>query len=405
MKHPAAPRYTTDPLAPRPSAARKGGRRADGSWRRWIILTVLGSLSLAGAFGLLYVCWLLSRPLALLVAAIVIASAVEPLVRLLESRLPRALAVGLLYLGLVLLLISLASLAIPPVLSQTEQLISVAPELADQTQQMLQRWTPTEGTPQGLFSAVESWVAGAGSWLVSLPPMVVSSALELVLVLAMSAYWSISSPALRRFALSLAPPGREEFVAEILAETGRTVGGYIRATVINAAIVGLLVYAGLTIIGLEYSGVLGFVAAFGELIPYLGPFLAAVPSVAIAFLTSPTQALIVAAFYVVMQQLENHLLVPLVMRHETHIPPVLVVFSLAAGGTLGGVLGALIAVPVAGALRVLTLRVLVPALCHWTHGSADERPEPGSAKSSPRRQVIVGSSGEGHRYGGRSAAT
>ena len=170
--------------------------------------------------------------------------------------------------------------------------------------------------------------------------------------------------------LSLAPPGHQDLAADILGEVGRTVGGYIRATVINAAIVGFLVYVGLTFIGVEYALVLGVVAAFGELVPYVGPLLAAIPSVVIALLTSPSQALLVLAFYIVMQQLENHLLVPLVVRHEADIPPVLVVFALAADGTLGGGLGVLIAVPAAGALRALVLRIVVPTVCHWSRGRA-----------------------------------
>lgn len=169
---------------------------ADGEWRRWLGWLILASLCLASATGLLFVIWLLARPLALLVAAIVVASAVGPLVSRLELWLPRVVAVGLFYLTLVVTAIAAGALAVPPILAQGEQLIAVAPMLVERAHGSIDRWMPMLSGRQQVFSAVQAWLAGPASWVVSLPMAVVSSALEVMLVAAMSAYWSIATPVL-----------------------------------------------------------------------------------------------------------------------------------------------------------------------------------------------------------------
>lgn len=139
-------------------------------------------------------------------------------------------------------------------------------------------------------------------------------------------------------------------------------GGYLRGAAINGVIIGILTWIALVGVGLDYALPLAGLAAVGELVPYVGPLLAAIPGIAVGILESPTQAVTVAIVYLVLQQIEGHLVTPLVMRGQTHAPPGLVVFSLAAGFTVLGVLGALTAIPIAAALRLLVLRVAAPRL-------------------------------------------
>src|SRR5699024_1995573 len=112
-------------------------------------------------------------------------------------------------------------------------------------------------------------------------------------------------------------------------------------------------------------------AAFGELIPILGPNLAAIPAIVVAFLDSWQLALAVAVFYLVLQQLESNIFVPLIMRNQANIPPLLVIISVAFGGTMAGILGAIVAIPAAGALRVIILQVVAPAIRRWTGADAE----------------------------------
>ncbi len=111
---------------------------------------------------------------------------------------------------------------------------------------------------------------------------------------------------------------------------------------------------------------LALLAALGEFVPVVGPIAASVPAIVIALLDSPLKALLVLAFYAVVQLAESYLLLPNVMRTQSDIPPLLVLFALAAGGAIGGILGALVAIPLAGAIQVLVVRVLAPTVRRWT---------------------------------------
>ncbi len=142
-------------------------------------------------------------------------------------------------------------------------------------------------------------------------------------------------------------------------------GGFVRGVVIDAAIIGALVYVGLSVIGVEYTLVLALIAGLGEVVPIVGPIVGSIPAILVALLDSPTQALIVAGFFFAVQQIESNIVTPFVMRSQTDIPPILTLFAVAVGGAIGGIFWVLIAIPAMGALRVLVLRVLAPAEREW----------------------------------------
>jgi predicted PurR-regulated permease PerM len=320
--------------------------------------------ALALCFGLLAASWLLVRPLALLFIAVVLAEAVSPAVDWLSRGLPRTLAALLVYLIVALAVGGIGWVVIPPLVHEAQKVFATAPDVVQRAQQLANRWD-TLPNDQAL-SAVQSWLSDTATRLISLPLAIVSSTFEILVVVIMSIYWLLAGPAIQQFVLSLLPTSQREQGAAVLDEMGRTTGGYVRAVVLDALVVGALVYVGLLLIGIDYPLVLALVAVLGELVPMLGPFIAAVPALAVALLHSPTQALIVLAFYVAVQQLEGHLLTPNIMRQQTDMPPVLVLFALLAGGAAGSILGALVAIPLAGALRVIVLRVAAPALRRWS---------------------------------------
>ena len=345
---------------PRPEDLARPGATASRWWRG----VALGALSLALALGLLAAIWLLARPLALLLAAIVIAQALSPAVGWLERRLPRPVAIGLVYLALLLVLAALVGLVVPSLVSQAQELIDNGPRLLERGRAWLDRWRWL-GVDR-LTGALGSNSGQTGTALVTVPVKVLASAVELILILAMSAYWLAAMPRLHRFALSLVPEGRRPRAAALLHEVGHTMGGYVRGVAIDALVVGLAVSLGLTLIGVDYPLVLALIAALGEFVPVVGPIAASVPAIVIALLDSPFKALLVLAFYAVVQLAESYLLLPNVMRTQSDIPPLLVLFALAAGGAIGGILGALVAIPLAGAIQVLVVRVLAPSVRRWT---------------------------------------
>lgn len=358
------------PRTPRVGDVGEGGQE-DASVAWWRGAAIAG-IALALAVGMLGSLWLLARPLTLLLIAIVIAQVLAPIVARLERLLPRNAAIVVVYVGLTLVVGGIGWLILPSLVDQGQSLVTNAPDLVARSREWLNGIDPESA--DRVTGAVQSGIDRFSNVLLSLPFTIFSSVIDVVLVFFMSVYWLIASPALSRFALSLFPAHHRPRADTVLKTMGQTMGGYVRATAINGVIIGVLTYAGLLVIGVEYTLVLAVLAGLGEFLPVVGPILAAIPAIAIALVESPQQAIIVTVFFVLLQQLESNLLVPLIMRHQADVPPLLSLFALLAGSALGGLLGALIAIPLAGALRVLVVQVLVPAERVWA--DADQRDDP-----------------------------
>jgi predicted PurR-regulated permease PerM len=318
------------------------------------------AVALVLAVGLVLGLWLLARPLALLLAAIILANALAPAVEWLERRLPRPLAVGLAYLLLVAALAGLVAIVVPRLIDQVGEVLANAPELIGRARDLFLRWSPA--IVDSALTSIGAWLPVGGGALVEVPLTAVQLVAEAVLVLVMSVYWSIASEGLRRFGLSLVPWRHRDQAADVAHEVVATMGGYVRARAVVAVIVAAVVYVGLVVLGVDYPLALALLAGLGELIPYLGPTAAAVPALAIAVLDSPLRALGVLILYTAVQQLKGYVLVPHLVRRHADIPPLLVIFALLFGTSVGGVVGALVAPPLAGALRVVILRVAAPPL-------------------------------------------
>ncbi|HEV2106866.1 MAG TPA: AI-2E family transporter [Thermomicrobiales bacterium] len=337
----------------------------------WWRTAAIAGTAIALALGSLALIWLLAEPLALLIAAIVIAAALAPIVNWLERWMPRVVAVIVLYLALIGIAAGAVWYLAPLLIEQARQFAERIPELVSRGQRWVDRMDPA-GSDQ-LVSSAQDWLGRAANLLIELPMRLFSSVLEIILVLFMSAYWLISGPPLRRFTLGLFPPGRREKTTRTLEAMSASMGGYVRATILNGIIIGIMSYIGLRVIGVDYPIVLALLAGLGELVPIVGPIIASIPAIAVALLESPTQALIVLGFYFALQQFESNLLLPNIMRNQADVPPILSLFAVLAGAALGGLLGAVIAIPVAGALRILVIRVLAPAEHEWVGSDGEPR--------------------------------
>jgi predicted PurR-regulated permease PerM len=330
----------------------------------WWRAAAIAASALVLAFGTLASIWLLARPLALLFAAIAIAEALSPLVARLETRLPRPIAVTIVYLGLSLVLATLGWLVVPRLVDQAQDFADRTPEIVQRLRSTVNEWDPN-GSDR-IVNAIEQNVDRFSGVLLGLPFAIASSLLQIVLVLFMSAYWLLSAPSLGRFVRQMFPPRLVPKVDTVLDDMGQSIGGYVRGEVIDAIAVGAVTYLGLELIGVDYPIVLAVVAGLGELVPVVGPLIAAIPAVAVGFVDSPGKGLIVVAFYVGLQQFESNILLPHTMHHTAGVPPLLAIFALFAGASLGGLLGALVAIPLAGALKVLMTNVVAPAVRHWS---------------------------------------
>ena len=334
---------------------------ARAAYWRW---TVPIAAAIILGFGTLVSIRYIARPIAMLIVAVAIATALEPVVDALSRRMRRGLAIALVYLLLTAAAVGVAWILIPTILAQGEELVKRAPQLAEQAR----RWTERSDAALGIQISVLFATAPErlSRLLVALPLRVFRVALDVLLVGFLSAYWIVGAPALKRFVLSLLPEHQRASSETTLRMIGQSMGGYVRGSAINAVIMGALAWLGLMLIGVPYALMLGTITLLLEPIPILGPILAAVPVIVVAYLQSPSLALVALGLYVALQQIEGQVLTPNIMRRQTDMPQTLVIFAVLAGGAIGGLLGILAAIPLVAALRVIVIRVVAPAIRRGT---------------------------------------
>ena len=320
----------------------------------------------------------LARPLGFLIIAIAVAEALAPLVAVLERRrMSRGIAVVVVYLAVLVVLIGMGWLLVPTIIEQVRELVTRAPEFRALAQRLAQAGHAMIGAQ--LDALVGTLARQAGGFLLALPMQAFAAVINLILLGFLSAYWLLGSPALSRFVLTLLPDARHAESTELFGAMGEAMGGYVRGTAINSALIGAMVGVGLALAGVRYPVILGTVTMLLEPVPVIGPWIAAGPVVLVALLDSPNKALLALGVYGVLTQVGGQVLTPIIMRRATDIPQTLVIFAILAGAAVGGLLGLVVSIPLVAALRVFVLRVLVPVVRRWT-GATPGGATPGEAR-------------------------
>jgi predicted PurR-regulated permease PerM len=334
------------------------------------VVTAL-ALALILGIGFLYIFRLLARPIALFILSISLAASLAPVVSWLGKRMPRTLAVVLVYLVLILILVGIGWIITPPLVNQAGQFADRVPNLVDRAEEWLAQFNlPTENIP--ILDTIASQLGGLGSQLVALPLAISSSLFDIFVVIFLSIYILLMAPQMEDFYLSLFPMSRRRRAGHVANRMVDAMGGYLRGVVISAAILGVMTYIALLILGVNFPVVLGLITGLFEIIPVVGPIIAGAIIVAVALLESLTKGLIALVLVILLQQFEGNILVPNVMRSQAHVSPLLALLAIFAGAAIGGLLGALIAIPIAAALRVFTIEVIAPAIRRQTGAPQEE---------------------------------
>jgi putative heme transporter len=242
--------------------------------------------------------------------------------------------------------------------------VNRAPDILNGVQAKLGGLIPGFSLPSGFTGA--DLAKYAVSYAVTLPVKIGVGLITAALIFVLSFYWLIAALSIETFICSLFPARVHGELRSLMSEMRRAMGGYLRGVGINAAVIAALIWLGLHFGGIDYAFPLAIIAGLGEFVPYLGPILSFIPSLAVASLQSPGKALLVAIIYLAIMQIEGHVLTPNVMKRQTNVPQVVVIIALFAGGAVGGIIGALVAVPLAGAIIVLADRVISPGIRSWT---------------------------------------
>jgi predicted PurR-regulated permease PerM len=270
--------------------------------------------------------------------------------------MPRSLAVAAVFLGIFGVIALIAWLIIPTLVAQARILASRAPELASVVRERLNLLLPGD-----LIESLWSQTGRVAGEVLEFPVGIGAAIATAARVLFLASYWLLGKAARERFIASLFPPDRARRVLDVQHKMGCAAGGYVRGTIINATITAVATYVGLLLIGLDFALPLAGLMFLGEFVPYLGPIVAAIPGLAVAQADSTTTALWALVVYVVVQQVENQILVPNIMHRQSAAPQSLLLIAVFAGGLVLGILGLLIAVPVAAALTVFVEEVAAPA--------------------------------------------
>jgi predicted PurR-regulated permease PerM len=294
----------------------------------------------------------------------------SPIVRLIErqkvlpigtQRFPRWLAILVLYVALIGTLTAIGFMVFPPLQKQAQQLGHALPDMINGVQDYL--------IAKGLLSERVSWqeaIARAPSGgggeavgtVVGAVAGVAGGIFGFLTILILTFYILVEADALQRTMLNLFSRRERTRVAAMSRDITVKVSAWLGGQLLLGGIIGATSAIGLWLLGVPFFYVLALISGIGELIPVVGPILAAIPAIAVAASVSLNKVLLVIVFFVIQQQFENHVLVPKVMERQVGVSPVTVIVALLIGGKLLGIIGAILAVPTAAILQVVLGEVI-----------------------------------------------
>lgn len=309
-------------------------------------------------FGLLLVTLFYLRDLILtILVSIVIASFVESgVLRLRKWHIKRTLAVVFIYIFSMIVLAGIFYVFIPVFIDQVNELSKLIGKYFPDAKEITNVGNAigqSTGIGGGQFSlsntvkAISSISDGVSQGFFHTLASLFGGIANVVLIFVISFYLSVEERGIEKFLRIITPLKHEEYVVSLWERTRAKISKWVQGQMLLGLIVGILAFVGLTLLNVPYALILAIITAVLELIPF-GTILAVIPAVAIAFVGGGTSAgLMTLGFFIVLQQIENYVLVPIIVRKVTGVPPLIVILSLLFGVTLAGFWGLILAMPVA----------------------------------------------------------
>jgi predicted PurR-regulated permease PerM len=308
-----------------------------------LVLVAIAGVKVLGA---------VSHVLTWLAVALFLAVALEPVVRFVEKWMSRTWAVLAVFSGLLGLIAIFLAVLIIPIATQVDDLQNAAPGYLqklerNQTIRDLNRRYQLVAKAQDAAKQAPARVFGAAG-------KVVSGVVATITVLFLTLFLLFELPALSRGVLSMLPEDRAERVRHVSADVNRSVGGYVIGNLAISFVAGATIGISLWILGVPYAAALAVLMGVFDLVPLVGATIGALAAIGVAFATQGvTAGIVMIVVNVVYQQVENHILQPIVYRRTVQLSAFLVLVAVLLGGELMGVLGALMAIPVAGSIQLM----------------------------------------------------
>jgi len=307
-----------------------------------------------------------SHALLLLFTALFLALALNGPVHWLAKRMGgnRAAATAASFVIFLIIFGAFVASIVPPLVRQTSNFIDIVPDLVEDVRdensslgQFVRRYN-LEGHIDKLSDELGDRLGNIGGSAFSTASRVGSNIFSTLTVLVLTFMMLVEGPAWVRFFRQLVPKPKREHADELLAEMYKVIRGYVNGQVLLAATAALLILVPLFILDISYPIALMVIVFFCGLIPMVGHYIGAAIVATVALFTSPWDAAIILAYYFLYQQIENYVIQPTIQSNSTNMSPLLVFSSVIIGVSFGGLLGGLVAIPVAGCARVLVLDYL-----------------------------------------------
>lgn len=295
-----------------------------------------------------------------LAIALFIATALAPAVEALSRRgIPRAASILLVYLALALAIFGIGLLVVPPIVSQVDDASTKLPQYiqdvrSNATFRDYDRKYDITSKLTDQAQKLPSTLGSAAGELSSVTVGVFSVGVRTVAVLTICFFLLLDGRRLMDFGFGAMGPEREAHYRPVAQQIYRAVSGYVAGNLLISLISGVITWLTLTILGVPFAVPLAVLVAFLDLIPLVGATIGGIAvGIVTAFTDFPTATIVWVVVLIVYQQLENHILQPLIYRETVSVPPLLVIVAILAGASLLGVLGALLAIPVAATAQIL----------------------------------------------------
>lgn len=332
-----------------------------GDWPPVRSVVRVVSIVVASALAI-YLIYLLRTPISWLIVATFIAAAVSAPVNVMSRKIPRGLAITIVYLGIVLAPIAIGAVLIPPAVEQGVKLVNNLPEYTQdlnkafnenpQLKELNEDYDITSKLDD-LADDLVGKIGEAAGALADIGAAIVSSMFALVTILVMSIFMVARGKDWRDMVLRRRPPNQAEALRRALDKVAGAVSSYIIGALAQAIVAGIAAFIMLEILGVPSPLPLAVIIALLDLIPMVGATLGAViVGVVTLFVDFPTTTIIWAIFAIVYQQFENYVVQPRIQSRASQLDPFIVVIAALVGGTLAGIVGALLAIPTASALII-----------------------------------------------------
>ncbi|MBI3495662.1 AI-2E family transporter [Candidatus Berkelbacteria bacterium] len=315
-----------------------------------------------------WILWIIRDVLALFFITIIIVSALTPVVDGWSKNVPRFVAVIVLYLLILVGLSLIGSLLVPPLVREIGDLSAVLPQYLGNLSNYLGGLKNLAGLSSQQFDSISQSISNITTHVYSTTIGIIGSVVGLFTIAVVSFYLLVDPSGMNELIGSFVPKEHQLRTHRILEEITLKMGAWLRGQLLLALIVGVLDAIGLLVIGVPFALTLGVWAGFTEIIPYIGPVLGALPALAIALIASPLKGLFTLVLFALVQQLEGQVLVPKIMGKAVGLSPVVIIFAILVGAQLDGIIGVILAIPVAAAISVI-IKELIGGKLYGSHRS------------------------------------